>query len=123
MEWYIPISLLPGIALMILSTSNFIISLNAEIQKLKEQEAKYKEIIKLKVNQLKRLSYSISGFYLSVLFFTISGLFSSLSYPLKIVFAFMLIGIGIMTASVLLLIIYSIRAVQIRTKHLNLNSE
>jgi hypothetical protein len=34
MEWYIPISLLPGIALIILSTSNFILALNNEIKEL-----------------------------------------------------------------------------------------
>ncbi len=76
MEWYIPITLLPGIALLILSTSNFIIALNVEIQILKEKKELFKDIIKLKMKQLKRLNYAISGLYLSVLFFTISGLFA-----------------------------------------------
>ncbi len=121
MDWYIPITLLPGIALLILSTSNFIIALNAEVQKLKANEALFGEIIALKIKQLKRLSKAISGLYLSVLFFTISGLFASISYPQNIVFLFLLLGIVIMSVSVLLLITYSILAIKIKTKHLRIN--
>jgi hypothetical protein len=34
MEWYGPLTILPAIALVILSTSNFIVSSNSEIQAL-----------------------------------------------------------------------------------------
>jgi hypothetical protein len=121
MDWYIPITLLPGIALLILSTSNFIIALNIEIQDLKEKEELFKEIIKLKIIQLKRLSYAISGLYLSVLLFTISGLFSSLEYSDDMIFTVISVGTGIMTLSVVLLIIYSISSNKIKRKHLMIN--
>ena len=122
MDWYIPITLLPGIALLILSTSNFIIAINVEIQELKEKEELYEEIIKLKLIQLKRLSYAISGLYISVLFFTITGLFASLEYSDDIMFTTVSIGTSIMTFSVVLLIIYSISAIAIKRKHLTINN-
>jgi hypothetical protein len=118
MEWYIPITLLPGIALLILSTSNFIIATNVEIQILKEKKELFKDIIKLKMKQLKRLNYAISGLYLSVLFFTISGLFASLDRSDDLTFTVISIGTTIMTLSVILLIIYSISANWIKRKHL-----
>jgi hypothetical protein len=118
MEWYIPITLLPGIALLILSTSNFIIATNVEIQILKEKKEIFKDIIKLKMKQLKRLNYAISGLYLSVLFFTISGLFASLDRSDDLTFTVISIGTTIMTLSVILLIIYSISANWIKRKHL-----
>lgn len=34
MEWYVPMTILPGIGLIILSTSNFLIALNIEIAQL-----------------------------------------------------------------------------------------
>jgi len=122
MDWYIPITLLPGIALLILSTSNFIIAINVEIQGLKEKEELYEEIIKLKLIQLKRLSYAISGLYISTLFFTITGLFASLEYSDDIMFSTVSIGTSIMTFSVVLLIIYSISAISIKKKHLTINN-
>lgn len=118
MDWYIPITLLPGIALLILSTSNFIIAINVEIQVLKEKKELFKDIIKLKMKQLKRLNYAISGLYVSVLFFTISGLFASLDRSDELTFTVISIGTAIMTLSVILLIIYSISANWIKRKHL-----
>jgi len=118
MDWYIPITLLPGIALLILSTSNFIIAINVEIQVLKEKKELFKDIIKLKMKQLKRLNYAISGLYVSVLFFTISGLFASLDRSDELTFTVISIGTAIMTLSVILLIVYSISANWIKRKHL-----
>ena len=37
MQWILPLTVLPGIALIILSTSNLVISLNNEITQLKEE--------------------------------------------------------------------------------------
>jgi hypothetical protein len=121
MEWYIPITLLPGIALLILSTSNFIIALNIEIHGLKEKKEFFEDIIKPKIIQLERLNYAISGLYLSVLFFTISGLFSSLEYADELIFTVISIGTGIMTLSVVLLIIFSISGNRTKRKQLMKN--
>ena len=120
MEWYIPISLLPGIALIILSTSNFIIALNNEVKELKKNRELYERIITLKITQLKRLSISISGLYLSVLIFTIIGLLSWFSISQPIVISILIIAILIMSFSVLLLVSFAVRAIRIRDLHLNI---
>ena len=55
MEWYGPLTILPAIGLLILSTSRFIISWNEEVTKLEEDKMKDFEIIRLKLAQLKKL--------------------------------------------------------------------
>jgi hypothetical protein len=57
MQWIIPITVLPGIALIILSTSGLVISLNEEIIQLNRERDKYGYIIELKIVQLKRLNW------------------------------------------------------------------
>ena len=44
MEWYGPLTILPTIGLLILSTSRFIISLNEEVSKLERDKMKDFEI-------------------------------------------------------------------------------
>lgn len=58
MEWYIPMTIIPGIGLLILSTSNIMLSLNNEITQLNNQRDKRIDIIvKLKLAQLKKTKY------------------------------------------------------------------
>jgi len=49
MEWYGPLTILPAVALIIMSTSNFIIALNEEIILLQHEKEKLIEIIDLKL--------------------------------------------------------------------------
>lgn len=124
MEWYIPITILPGIALPILSTSNFIIALNNEIIGLKNLAPhKNHEVIVKKIKQMARLSRAIVSFYISVASFTLSGLMKSLftfiiNYQ---IFFKATIAIGIITLliGITILIIYAIKAVQIRQEQFN----
>ncbi|HAA13920.1 MAG TPA: hypothetical protein DCE41_20415 [Cytophagales bacterium] len=120
MEWYLPITVLPGIALLILSTSNFVININQEIKQLKQEEDRYAEIIQLKLAQLRRLSIAISGLYLTVLFLTLAGLLASWEEDGRWMSVSLIIGITIMVISICFLISFSIRAVLIRQKHLRL---
>ena len=121
MEWYIPISLLPGIALIILSTSNFIVALNNEVQKLKKNKKDYSDIILRKTKQLKRLSYSITQLYISVLLFTLAGLISSIIQSQTLLFTMMVVAICFLTFAVALLITYAIKAIKIRDIHLKID--
>ena len=121
MDWYIPISLLPGIALIILSTSNFIVALNNEVQVLKTKREVYEDIIRMKIVQLKRLSYSVTQMYISVLLFTVAGLISAILKSQAILYSIMLVGVCIFTSAIILLIVYAIRAIKIREMHLKLD--
>ncbi|HAM98650.1 MAG TPA: hypothetical protein DCQ26_08555 [Marinilabiliales bacterium] len=121
MEWYIPISLLPGIALIILSTSNFIIALNNEIKELKSNYDLYEKIINLKIIQLKRLSIAISGLYISVLLFTLTGLLSWFSALKPVIFSSLIFSMTCMFFSVTFLISFAVRAIKIRHLHLKIH--
>jgi len=47
LQWIIPITVLPGIALIVMSTSNILLSLNNEVTMLNKEKEKYGEIIRL----------------------------------------------------------------------------
>lgn len=123
MEWYIPISLLPGIAILIMSTGNFIVALNSELKELKKQYKLYEVIIKLKIKQLRRLSIAIAGLYLSVFVFTLLGFFIWFGVPEVIDYCILVIAFLIMTYAVYLLVSFSIRAIKIRDLHMQIGEE
>ena len=81
-EWYIPITILPGICLLILSTSNIMLDLSKEISKLLANHSDEKIITK-KLNQLKLVNRSMVFLYLSVACFVISGLLGAIEETLN----------------------------------------
>jgi hypothetical protein len=121
MEWYLPITVLPGIGLLILSTSNLLRSLNKEIIKLNSDRKIYSEIISLKIKQLKRLNWSLVFLYLGVLFFLLAGMTGAAFHQENLLMGFyMIAGLMVLILAILLLIIYSFKSVFIREKHLRL---
>ena len=58
-DWYAPLTFLPAIGLLIMSTSSFIVSLNDEIYRLEEPEDCDFAIIQLKLKQLKKLGLAM----------------------------------------------------------------
>jgi hypothetical protein len=121
MEWYIPITILPGIGLIILSTSNMLLALNNEITQIEASKSRDTTIVKAKLSQLKRLSISIVFQYVGVLLFLFSGILKSIVEKsdayLK---GLLLMGVLSVSFSIILLLIYSIKAVTIRQQHLKL---
>lgn len=119
MEWLIPTTIIPGVGLIILSTSNIMLSLNEEISILVCENEKNTEIIRDKLLQLKRLSISIVFQYIGVFLFLVSSILASLLSNYEMFSRwFLFIGVVTMSVSILYLIIYSIKAVSIRQKHL-----
>ncbi len=120
MEWYIPMTIIPGIGLIILSTSNIMLALNNEITQLCKEEKK-RAIIQLKLAQLKRVSIAIVLQYIGILLFLIAGIVSSIfSLPEGVPKAFLTTGVLVISISLIILLIYSIKAVSIRQQHLKL---
>lgn len=121
MEWYLPITVLPGIGLLILSTSNLLISLNKEISRLNSNKEKFIEIIDMKIVQLKRLNWVLVLLYLGVLFFLVSGILGAISNPENFTaVSIMIVGVMVLIIAIILLIIYGFKSVYIREKHLRL---
>jgi hypothetical protein len=120
MEWYGPMTILPAIALLILSTSNFIIDLNSEIAMLDQSEKKNLDIVDSKLVELKKLGIGISFLYGCVLFFLVAGIVKAISDLDTVFYTLLLLGVVSTTIAIVLLLSHSLKAVYIRQKHLKL---
>lgn len=120
MEWYGPLTVLPAIGLLILSTSNFIVSLNGEIMEMEMRENIKVEIVKLKLAQLKRLGIANACLYSAALSFMVAGLANGLFGLMKLSEYCMLFGVAGATTALIFLFIHSLKSVKIRQKNLKL---
>lgn len=116
-NWYLPITIVPGIGLLILSTSNLVVTLSSEINALINDNQENENIISRKLSQLKLLNKSMVCFYIAVAFLVISGLIAGLSTNSSIINIptyIGIIGIIIFLLGLISLIKYSYKAVSIR---------
>ncbi len=119
MQWYIPITIIPGIGLIIMSTSNLIIALNLEVSALNLNREAFHEIIALKMGQLRRLNWAMVFLYSGILCFLLSGLLAVLINPLGLlVRIIMIVGVACSLVAILYLVAFGFRAIHIRQKHL-----
>ncbi|NQU34257.1 MAG: hypothetical protein HQ521_13585 [Bacteroidetes bacterium] len=119
MDWFIPLSIIPGAGLIILSTSSIMLTLNEEITGLVNKDGNCTNIIRDKLLQLKRLSISIVFQYIGVFFLLVSGIIGKLLSEIKILSEWLLLfGTISICISIVFLIVYSTKAVSIRQKHL-----
>ncbi|MCK5065822.1 MAG: hypothetical protein KAR16_00220 [Bacteroidales bacterium] len=121
MQWYIPITIIPGVGLIIISTSSLLIALNIEISELNLKKEIFGEIIAMKIEQLKKLNWAMVFLYAGILFFLLSGLLAGLINPLSILVQVTMIG-GVASSliAIVYLISFGFRSVQIRQNHLRL---
>ncbi|MFT5601941.1 MAG: hypothetical protein ACI9N1_002191 [Flavobacteriales bacterium] len=120
MEWNIPMTIRSSIGIIIHSTSNIMLALDNEISQLIKENSK-KGIIELKLSQLKRVSIAIIFQYIGVILFLTSGLIKSVfSNSDTAPKTFLTIGVFTVSISIILLLIYSVKAVSIRQKHLTI---
>lgn len=121
MQWIIPITVLPGIALIVMSTSNILLSLNNEITMLNKEKEKYMEIIRLKLIQMKRLNWSLVLLYIGILIFLVSGVLGAITDPENIyTVSSMVAGVLVLIIAIVLLIIFGFKSINIRKRHLSL---
>jgi uncharacterized membrane protein (DUF485 family) len=121
-KWYLPITILPGICLLILSTANLAVSLNEEMEVLLNEASRFKQLINKKLEQLHLLTLSLTGLYISTALMVLSGLISllhNISYSIGSNWALIILLLGVLFifGSLVLLIIYAVKAVKIRHKH------
>jgi len=112
-HWYIPVTIVPGLGLLILSSSNLMIALSNEIGVIISQSGN-KAIIRRKIAQLKLINRAMVFFYIGVALLLISAVISGiLPDPVKSIY----ISIAAIISGLiglLLLVIYSFKAVTIR---------
>lgn len=116
-KWFIPITLLPGVGLFLLSTSNLLIALTKNISELMKEGAS-ERLIRVKLSQLSLISRAMIFFYISVGFLILGGLLGGLltdsDQTHHIMLVLTLVGIVFLLIAAVLMIIYAYRAVGIR---------
>ena len=115
-NWYLPITLVPGIGLLILSTSNLMVTLSNELSGRIKDKPYDDSIILRKLIQLEILNKVMVCFYVSVSCLAVAGLIGGLEIELiekspKYIIA---TGILVMLLGLFNLVRYSYRAVSIR---------
>jgi len=112
-NWYLPITIVPGLGLLILSTSTLMVALSNEINQMIEQ-SKQKEMITKKLVQLKLLNTAMVFLYTAVGFLLISSVINGLFDLEKTSLYTSVLAIVLALIGILSLITYSYRAVKIR---------
>ena len=119
MEWYIPITILPGVGMLILSTTSQMMTLSAEIGGLLSNKCTpfQHDISDRKIKQLNRLTVSAALLYISSACFVLAGIAGSFvedelgnALPKLI----LIIGVLLVLVALFILIIYGLKAINIR---------
>ena len=122
-NWYVPITILPGIGLLILSTSNLLIALSSEIAERIKLKKCNDSITTKKLKQLHLLNKGLVGLYIGAATLVAAGMFFGIQnfYAISknIGITSMLIGVLSTFISISYLIKYSLRAVKIRQDQFN----
>ncbi len=118
-NWYVPITIVPGIGLLLMSTSNLLGQLSLEIKNLISEHTGYTNLLERKLVQLKLINLAMVFLYASVAFFVVSGLIAGLyqsSHTMidNIPIYFSVGGIVCCLMALVLLIVFSFRAVRIK---------
>lgn len=121
MEWYLPLTLISGSGLIIMSSASQIISLNAEIERL-ATDKDYAVIVDRKVKQLKRLTLAMSLLYGSMLFIIVSALINAADIKAlePISFYVLMAGIFCLLFAIIFLVIYAVISVQVRQQQVQI---
>ncbi len=121
MDWYLPLTLISGNGLIIMSSASQIVSLNEEIERLSDDKD-YMDIVERKVRQLKKLTLSVACLYSSVLFIVIAALIGATELPSlqSSGFYVLMAGICFMLLAIIFLVIYSVISVKIRQLQVNI---
>jgi len=121
-NWYLPITIVPGLGLLILSTSNLMVTLSHEISAMLDT-TKEKTIIARKLKQLKLLNMAMVFFYVAVALLLISAVCNGLYAIDKVSLYISVLAIVFALMGLFALVTFSFRAVSIRQNQFNTNQE
>lgn len=119
-SWVIPLTLLPGIGMMIMSTTNLTTAISVEINNLLDKDQCKPTLIEKKISQMSLLNVAMVCLYISAAVFAVAGLIEGI-FKLRTEMhdgtfhqLLLVIGIASLVLASLLLITFSIRAVRIK---------
>jgi hypothetical protein len=118
-NWVIPLTLLPGIGMMILSTSNLSTAISTEISGLIHEESCDSQLVERKISQMSLLNRALVTLYLGAASFAITGLIGGISEVQGLMIhetytGFMIAGMTCLLVATIFLITFSMRAVRIK---------
>lgn len=120
-SWVFPLTILPGIGLMIMSTTNWSVALTNEINALFDKIECDRSILARKIKQLRLINSALVSLYTSVTMCTLGGFIGSIwnastmeSNGILAVTIFVAIGIACLLTAAIMLIIYAFKAVSIK---------
>ena len=116
MDWFIPITILPGIGMLVLSTTSQMMALSGEIERLlaAEKDDFQLHIIDLKIQQLARLTQASTLLYISAALYVLSGIAAAVLTIPEADKWILVFGVMVTFGALALLIIYSYKAINIR---------
>ncbi len=119
-DWVIPLTLMPGLGMMILSTSNLSTATSNEITSLIEGRMSETTLIEQKIKQLFLLNVANVCLYIGILVFGVAGLIDgifSLQSPMHdgtFRTILLIVGISSLVLATIFLVIFSVRKVKIK---------
>ena len=117
MEWYLPITILPGLGMLIFSTTNQMLAISAEVGVLMSGPCSSFEhkVADLKIKQITLLTYAATLLYFGAGTYVLSGIIGATLSGIELYANITLIG-GTLAVfvSLFLLVVYSFKAIGIR---------
>lgn len=119
-NWVIPLTLLPGIGMIIMSTSHLSTATSDEINQLLRDESCDTALIKQKISQLFLLNLAKVGLYISIAVFSVAGLIEAIftlqseMHDSVLRTILLIIGVSTLVIATLVLILFSVRKVKIK---------
>ncbi len=119
MEWYLPITILPGVGVLILSTTNQMLAISREVGELLDHRcSKFQHnIADRKIKQLTRLTTSAALLYISAACFVSSGILGAIipmmeesNIPNYVLIA----GVVLVLVALAILVNYGFQSISIR---------
>jgi hypothetical protein len=119
-NWVIPLTLIPGIGMIILSTSHLSTSVSDEINTLLQKDNCDRSLIQIKISQLSLLNIALVSLYISTAIFSVTGLIEGI-FTLQNAMTnsafqqtLLVTGVASLVIATFLLIAFSIRKVKIK---------
>ncbi len=117
MTWYLPITILPGLGMLILSTTGQMMTISAEVGNLLSDKCsifQYK-IADMKIKQIQRLTYASTLLYFAAGTYVLSGIVGAMmeDYTTYAHITLVLGTIAVLIA-LFILVIYSFKTIRIR---------
>lgn len=119
MEWYIPITILPGVGMLIMSTTGQMMALSTEIGTLLSEKCTpfQHNISDMKIKQLTKLTRSLSLLYGSAACFVLSGILGAIMPGMaktEVPNYVLITGVVLVLIALIILINYGVHTIKIR---------